>query len=167
MMRWRHGLPGVLFWTIFCLSNGGRSFTKNMHRKSAFSMGISNSNLACAIIGLQRTRKAKKKKKSKFRLSSTLKKLAKVFQPMSKTKFNRAMYARFFPRFKVTARNVIGSSRCLPLLWSAGVIALVLFYRQSFESRSINDTIAGLGCYLGCVVESIPTPHSGPHFYGF
>ena len=72
MIRWRHGLPGVLFWTIFCLSNGGRSFTKNMHRKSAFSLGISNSNLACAIIGLQRTRKAKKKKKSKFRLSSTL-----------------------------------------------------------------------------------------------
>ena len=37
-------------------------------------MGISNSNLACVIIGLQRSRKVKKKKKSKFRLSSTLKK---------------------------------------------------------------------------------------------
>ena len=61
-----------MFWTIFCLSNGGRSFTKNMHRKSAFSMGISNSNLACAIIGLQQHGKPKKKKKSKFRLSSTL-----------------------------------------------------------------------------------------------
>ena len=45
-----------------------------MHRKSAFSLGISNSNLACVIIDLQRTRKVKKKKKSKFRLSSTLRK---------------------------------------------------------------------------------------------
>ena len=43
-----------------------------MHRKSAFSLGISNSNLACVIIGLQRSRKVKKKKKSNFRLRSTL-----------------------------------------------------------------------------------------------
>ena len=62
----------VLLWRIFGLSNGGRSFTKNMHRKRAFSLGISNSNLACVIIALQRSRKVKKKKKSKFRLSSTL-----------------------------------------------------------------------------------------------
>ena len=45
---------------------------RNMHRKSGFSLGISNSNLACVFIGLQRSRKVKKKKKSKFRLSSTL-----------------------------------------------------------------------------------------------
>ena len=44
-----------------------------MHRKSVVSLGISNSNLAGVIIGLQRTRKVKKeKKKSKFCLSSTL-----------------------------------------------------------------------------------------------
>ena len=31
---------------------------------------------------------------------------------------------------------VIGSSRCLPLLWLVGVIALVLVFRQSLENRS-------------------------------
>ena len=65
---------------------------KNMHRKSAFSLGISNSNLACVIIDLQRTRKVKKKKKSKFRLSTTLKGNA-VEEPLSK-----AVYVRFYSK---------------------------------------------------------------------
>ena len=34
---------------------------------------------------------------------------------------------------------VIGSSRCLVLLWLVGVIALVLLFRQSFENRSNID----------------------------
>ena len=33
---------------------------------------------------------------------------------------------------------MIGSSRCLPLSWLVGVIALVLVFRQSFENRSIS-----------------------------
>ena len=53
-------------WDLTGTSNGGRSFTKSMHRKSALPFGISNSNLAGVIIGLQRSRKAKNKKKSKF-----------------------------------------------------------------------------------------------------
>ena len=40
-------------------SNGERSFTKSVHRKSALPFGISNSNWADVIIGLQRSRKAK------------------------------------------------------------------------------------------------------------
>ena len=59
-------------WDLNGTSNGGRSFTKSMHRKSALQFGISNSNLAVVIIGPQRSRKAKNKKKSKFRLSSIL-----------------------------------------------------------------------------------------------
>ena len=34
---------------------------------------------------------------------------------------------------------MIGSSRCLLLLWLVGVIALVLVFRQSFENRSIDN----------------------------
>ena len=55
-------------------------------------------------------------------LSDWLKSLAPVFQPMrSKTKTNRSLYARFFPRFEqVTGIELfgilIGSSRCLLLL---------------------------------------------------
>ena len=68
-----------------------------------------------------------------------------VFQPMrSKTKTNRTMYAWFFPRFERVTGNllgiVIGSRRCLFLLWLVGVIALVLVFLQSFENRSIYET---------------------------
>ena len=45
-------------------SNGERSFTKSRDRKRALPFGISNSNLAGVLIGLQRSRKAKNKKKS-------------------------------------------------------------------------------------------------------
>ena len=48
------------------LSNGGRSFTKNMHRKNAFPLGISKSNLACLIVGLQKSLRVKNKKMSNF-----------------------------------------------------------------------------------------------------
>ena len=54
------------------LNNGGRSFAKNMHRKNAFPLGISNSKLACLIIALQQSRRVKNKKMSKSRLGSTL-----------------------------------------------------------------------------------------------
>ena len=37
---------------------------------------------------------------------------------------------------------LIGSSRCLLLLWLVGVIALVLVFRQSFENRSIFHCVA-------------------------
>jgi len=54
-------------------------------------------------------------------LSDWLKNLAPVFQPMrSKTKTNRCLYGRFFPRFEQVSGNgkviLIGSSRCLLLL---------------------------------------------------
>ena len=65
-------------WDLTGTSNGGRSFTKSMHRKSALPFGISNSNLAGVIIGLQRSRKAKNKLKSKFRFRSTL--MIQIFQ---------------------------------------------------------------------------------------
>ena len=62
-------------------------------------------------------------------LSDWLKRAAPVFQPMrSKAKTNRTMYEWFFPRR-------------LFLLWLVGVIALVLFFRQSFENRYNNNEI--------------------------
>ena len=73
-------------------------------------------------------------------LSDWLKRLAPVFQPM-RIKTNRTTYAWFFPRFRASyrwlLRIVIGSSRCLLLLWLVGVIALVLVFQQSFENCSI------------------------------
>ena len=41
--------------------------------KKRIPLGISNSNLASLIIGIQQSRRVKNKKMSKFRLSSTLK----------------------------------------------------------------------------------------------
>ena len=77
-------------------------------------------------------------------LSDWLKRLAPVFQPVRrKTKTNRTMYAWFFPALRASYMEllgiVIGSSRCLLLLWLVGVIALVLGFRQSFENRSNNS----------------------------
>ena len=54
---------------------------------------------------------------------------------------NQSHHVRvIFPALRVSYRwllgNVIGSSRCLLLLWLVGLIALVLVFRQSFENRA-------------------------------
>ena len=77
-----------------------------MHRKSAFSLGISNSNLACVIIDLQRTRKVKKKKKSKFRLSSTLKDLLLLVQTSSfSSSSSISVYNKVINEQRISATN--------------------------------------------------------------
>ena len=50
----------------------------------------------------------------------------------------RVIFPAVWASFGSLLRIVIGSSRCLPLLWLVGVIALVLVFRQSFENRSGN-----------------------------
>ena len=58
------------------------------------------------------------------------------FKPMrGKSKTNRTLYVRFFPLFKQVT-IVIGSSRCLLLLWLVEVITLLLDFQQS-SCRSI------------------------------
>ena len=97
-------------------------------------------------------------------LSDWLKRLVPVFQPVrSTTKTNGATYAwffpRFFPRFERVADNgsgiVIGSLCCLFLLWLVGIIALVLVFRQSFESRSNTDTTANLPFSIFALLQKI------------
>ena len=56
----------VVVVVVVGLSNGGRSFTKNMHRKNALPLGISNSKLACLIIGLQQSRRVLKQENVKI-----------------------------------------------------------------------------------------------------
>ena len=50
-------------------------------------------------------------------LSDWFKNLAPVYQPMRrKTKTNRDLQARFFPRFEQVKVGLVHSVRCLPLL---------------------------------------------------
>ena len=63
------------------------------------------------------------------------------FSTNEKQNQNHSHHVRvIFPALRASYRSllgiVIGSSRCLLLLWLVGVIALVLVLRQSFENRS-------------------------------
>ena len=106
-------------------------------------------------------------------LSDWLKRLAPVFQPMRrKTKTNRTMHAWFFPRSeRVTGKLlgiVIGSSRCLHLLWLIVVIALALVFRQSFENRSRRprkSVVNGRLITLLCNCFSLPWLHDKKGMY--
>ena len=66
--------------------------------------------------------------------------IAPVLQPMrSKTKTNHTLWAQFFPRFEQGSGNswkfLIGSSRCLPLLWLVGLITLVLVCKPTLHQK--------------------------------
>ena len=66
-------------------------------------------------------------------------KLAPLSQPMrSKTKTNRLLPARIFPRLEPVAllQILIGSLSCLLLLWLVRVIALILVLRHPIENHS-------------------------------
>ena len=66
--------------------------------------------------------------------------IAPVIQPMrskTKTQTNHTFWAQFFPRFEQVSGNswefLIGSSRCLPLLWLVGLITLVLVCKSTLH----------------------------------
>ena len=75
-------------------------------------------------------------------LSDWRKRLRQYFNQWESKQKPIALCTRDFSRasseLQVIARNCIGSSRCLLLLWLVGVIALVLVLQQSFENRSIS-----------------------------
>lgn len=63
---------------------------------------------------------------------ASCKNLALMFEP-TRSKGNRTLYARIFPRFESLGIQ-IGSSRCTHQLLLVEVIALLLVFRKSFEN---------------------------------
>ena len=52
----------------------------------------------------------------------------------------RAIFPAFWASYAELLRNLIGSLRCLPLLWLVEVITLVFVLRDSIENRSNAET---------------------------
>ena len=57
-------------------------------------------------------------------------------QNQNQSRHVRVIFPALWASYRQLLGIVIGSSRCLLLLWLVGVIALVLVFWQSFENRS-------------------------------